>query len=149
MRFQMTTKWKSWLIGLAALGLSGCGGSGGSTDVIGFFSTGQVKAQSGSSTVGFYAASRFAEQVSFGTNPALVEEIRQKGYEKWIDDQFKLPVSQIDVTPFLGYIEPMPPALNSLYQKSFPNFSKFKTNKPQALTQLIQSYHWLFYPMVF
>jgi len=64
MRFQMTTKWKSWLIGLAALGLSGCGGSGGSTDVIGFFSTGQVKAQSGSSTVGFYAASRFAEQVS-------------------------------------------------------------------------------------
>ena len=76
MRFQMTTKWKAWLIGLAALGLSGCGGSGGSTDVVGFFSTGQVKAQSGSSTVGFYAASRFAEQVSFGTNPALVEDMR-------------------------------------------------------------------------
>ena len=121
MRFQMTTKWKSWLIGLAALGLSGCGGSGGSTDVIGFFSTGQVKAQSGSSTVGFYAASRFAEQVSFGPNPALVEEIRQKGYEKWIDDQFKLPVSQIDPTPFLAFADPMPQELERLYEKSYPN----------------------------
>ena len=103
MRFQMINKWKSWLIGFAALVLSACGGSGSSNDVLGFFSTGQVKSQAGSNTVGFYAASRFAEQVSFGTSPALVEEIRLKGFEKWIDDQFKLPVSQIDITPFLGY----------------------------------------------
>ena len=142
MRFQMTTKWKSWLIGLAALGLSGCGGSGGSTDVIGFFSTGQVKAQSASGTVGFYAASRFAEQVSFGTNPALVEEIRQKGYEKWIDDQFKLPVSQMDVTPFLGYIEPISPSLWNVYQKSYPNFSlnapdQLRTRLAWSLSQFI------------
>ena len=60
MHFQMTIKWKAWLVGLAALGLSGCGGSGGSTDVIGYFSTGQVKAQSASGTVGFYAASASA-----------------------------------------------------------------------------------------
>jgi uncharacterized protein (DUF1800 family) len=80
-----------------------------------------VKAQSASGTVGFYAASRFAEQVSFGTNPALVEEIRQKGYEKWIDDQFKLPVSQIDPTPFLAFADPMPQNLERLYEKSYPN----------------------------
>ena len=28
MHFQMTSKWKAWLVGLAALGLIGCGGSG-------------------------------------------------------------------------------------------------------------------------
>lgn len=142
MRFQKTIAWKTWLLGFATLALSGCGGSGSSNDVLGFFSTGQVKSQAGSNTVGTYAASRFAEQVSFGTSPALVEEIRQKGFEKWIDDQFKLPVSQIDTTPFLGYVEPVPQYLNALYQKSFPNFAlsspdQLRTRLTWSLSQFI------------
>ena len=51
------------------------------------------------SKVSFYAASRFAEQVSFGATPALVAEIQAKGYEKWIDDQFALPIVPIDIKP--------------------------------------------------
>jgi uncharacterized protein (DUF1800 family) len=142
MPFQMTTKLKTWLIGLAAFGLSGCGGSGSSGELLGFFSTGQVAPQIGNATVGFYAASRFAEQVSLGATPALVEEIRQKGYEKWIDDQFKLPVSQIDPTPFLGYVDPVPSALNTLYQKTYPNFAlnapdQLRTRLAWSLSQFI------------
>ena len=142
MPFQMTTKLKTWLIGLAAFGLTGCGGSGSSGELLGFFSTGQVAPQIGNATVGFYAASRFAEQVSLGATPALVEEIRQKGYEKWIDDQFKLPVSQIDPTPFLGYVDPVPSALNTLYQKTYPNFAlnapdQLRTRLAWSLSQFI------------
>ena len=94
MPFQMTTKLKTWLIGLAAFGLTGCGGSGSSGELLGFFSTGQVAPQIGNATVGFYAASRFAEQVSLGATPALVEEIGCR-FESQIQDhrlhQIRLP----------------------------------------------------------
>jgi uncharacterized protein (DUF1800 family) len=46
--------------------------------------------------VTFYAASRFAEQATFGPTPALVAEIRAKGFEAWIDDQFALPLEPLD-----------------------------------------------------
>ena len=62
-------------------------------------SAGQVAAPAAASKVSFYAASRFAEQVSFGATPALVAEIQAKGYEKWIDDQFALPIVPIDIKP--------------------------------------------------
>ena len=62
-------------------------------------SAGQVAAPAAASKVSFYAASRFAEQVSFGATPALVAEIQAKGIEKWIDDQFALPVVPIDIKP--------------------------------------------------
>ena len=50
-------------------------------------------------SVSHFAAARFAEQVSFGANPALVSEIESKGFSRWIDDQFALPVSKIDASP--------------------------------------------------
>jgi uncharacterized protein (DUF1800 family) len=62
-------------------------------------SAGQVALAATSAKVSFYAASRFAEQVSFGPTPALVAEIQAKGFEKWIDDQFALPVTAIDIKP--------------------------------------------------
>jgi hypothetical protein len=51
MPIQITNHWKTWLIGFATLGLSACGGNGNSNDVLGYFSTGQVKSQTGNSTV--------------------------------------------------------------------------------------------------
>ena len=62
-------------------------------------SAGQVAGPAAASRVSFYAASRFAEQVSFGATPALVAEVQAKGYEKWIDDQFALPIVPIDIKP--------------------------------------------------
>lgn len=61
-------------------------------------SSGQVSNKT-ATTVSHYAAARFADQVSFGATPELVAEIEQKGFAKWIDDQFALPVSKIDPSP--------------------------------------------------
>jgi len=54
-------------------------------------SGGQV-ASPASPKVSFHAASRFAEQASFGPTPALVAELQAKGFERWIDEQMALPV---------------------------------------------------------
>ena len=89
-------------------------------------SAGQVApAASGAAApqVSFYAASRFAEQASFGPTPALVAEIRSKGFAKWIDDQFALPASQIDPTPFLAFVDPAPDADWRLYLSQFPSMA--------------------------
>ncbi|MBH9552058.1 DUF1800 domain-containing protein [Inhella gelatinilytica] len=53
--------------------------------------------------VSFYAASRFAEQASFGPTPALVEELRTKGFEQWIDEQFALAPTLMDPAPIQIY----------------------------------------------
>jgi uncharacterized protein (DUF1800 family) len=65
-------------------------------------SSGQVSNQA-STAVTPYAAARFADQVSFGATPALLAEIQAKGFSKWIDDQFALPISKIDASPFKVY----------------------------------------------
>ena len=62
-------------------------------------SAGQVAPASTAPKVSFYAASRFAEQASFGPTPALVAELQAKGFDAWIDEQFALPASTIDPTP--------------------------------------------------
>jgi uncharacterized protein (DUF1800 family) len=48
----------------------------------------------------YYAASRFAEQASFGPTPALIEELRTKGFAQWIDEQLALPPSKVDPDKF-------------------------------------------------
>ena len=60
-------------------------------------SAGQVAPTSAAPKASFYAASRFAEQVSFGPTPALVAELQAKGFEAWIDEQMALPASKLDV----------------------------------------------------
>ncbi len=47
--------------------------------------------------VTYYAASRFAEQASFGATPELVSELQAKGFEAWIEEQMALSVLPIDV----------------------------------------------------
>lgn len=89
-----------WTVMALAAGLAGCGGGSaptGSTETASL-SSGQV-APAAATKVSFYAASRFAEQVSFGPTPALVAELRAKGFEKWIDEQFALAAVPIDMKP--------------------------------------------------
>lgn len=93
----------------ALLVLASCGGSGPAADVAPQASAGQVATAGGAARVSFYAASRFAEQASFGPTPALVAEIQAKGYERWIDAQFALPPSQIDPRPAYLNGNPIPP----------------------------------------
>ncbi len=126
-----------------ALGISACGGGRSSEGVAASSaSAGQVAAINTSAQVGHYAASRFAEQASFGPTPALVAEIRQKGYEKWIDEQFALPATLINLTPYLGFVDPTPLAESQAYNAAFPTLAiaapdQLRSRVTLALSQFI------------
>ncbi len=89
-------------------------------------SSGQVAPAAAAAKVSFFAASRFAEQVSFGATPALVAEIQAKGFEKWIDDQMALPQVAIDIKPAeavyaFGQNVQVPPEIWQYLQRQFGN----------------------------
>lgn len=105
-RFQSAVAWMGPLV-LLATALAGCGGGTGvgskdESTAAPSNSAGQV-ANGGNYKVSHYAASRFAEQASFGPTPALVQEIRTKGIEKWIDDQFALQPSLVEMKVLENY----------------------------------------------
>jgi uncharacterized protein (DUF1800 family) len=77
---------------LLLIGCSGSDPTGAS------LSSGQAQGTK-SYLVSHYAASRFAEQASMGPSPELVESIRNKGFEPWIDEQFALPPTQLPKVP--------------------------------------------------
>ena len=89
----------------AAALLAACGGGGSGAPpaaapaAVPSPSAGQVAPPAAAQQLTFYAASRLADQASFGATPALVAEIRAKGAERWIDEQFALPLQPMDVTP--------------------------------------------------
>ena len=70
-------------------------------------SDGQVSAVVNTpNALGFYAASRFLEQASWGPTPQSVAEVRQLGFSAWIDKQLAIPATLsnppsyvIDYTP--------------------------------------------------
>ena len=64
-------------------------------------SSGQVAPAAPAPKVSFYAASRFAEQATFGPTPTLIAELQAKGFEKWIDEQLALPARDLD----LGWVD--------------------------------------------
>ena len=89
-------------------------------------SRGQVAPAAAAAKVSFFAASRFAEQVSFGATPALVAEIQAKGFEKWIDDQMALPLVAIDMRPAeavyaYGFNDQPPQELRQYLDRQFGN----------------------------
>jgi uncharacterized protein (DUF1800 family) len=80
---------------LLAMCLWGCGdpkntASVATTDVFSN-SDGQVTPIDTSSSLGFYAASRFLEQASWGPTPQSVAEVRRLGFSAWIDKQLAYP----------------------------------------------------------
>jgi uncharacterized protein (DUF1800 family) len=70
-------------------------------------STGQVGAGK-AYKASYYAAARFAEQATFGPTPALVEELRTKGFAQWIDEQFAQPLVLLDAGPTANFSIPTP-----------------------------------------
>lgn len=85
-------------------------------------SKGQVAAPAAAARVSFYAAARFAEQASFGPTPALIAELQAKGFERWIDEQFALQASQIDIAPY-GFVDPTPQADWDRFHGEFPTLA--------------------------
>ncbi len=148
----MTTT-RSLILGLLAVGLAACGGgrtgaeaeataSVPSTEAAATPSAGQVAAPVAVAQVSFYAASRFAEQASFGPTPALVADVRSKGFDKWIDDQFALSASQIDTSTFQSFIDPTPNDEWDRYRIAFPKMAigaadQLRSRVTLALSQFI------------
>jgi uncharacterized protein (DUF1800 family) len=85
-------------------------------------SSGQVAAAK-SYKVSYYAAARFAEQTTFGPTPALIEELRTKGFAQWIDEQLALPAKVIDVAPVNITDRNLTPEENAYYRVTFGNLA--------------------------
>lgn len=102
--FRLPRPTRAWLIPAVLALIAGCSRDAGESPAPAQFSasSGQVQ-PAASKAVSYYAAARFADQVSFGATPALVAEIQAKGFERWIDEQFALPPSKIDLTPIVNY----------------------------------------------
>ncbi|MGG7606966.1 DUF1800 domain-containing protein [Massilia sp. BKSP1R2A-1] len=102
--FRLPRPARAWLIPAVLAVIAGCSRDAGESPAPAQFSasSGQVQ-PAASKAVSYYAAARFADQVSFGATPALVAEIQAKGFERWIDEQFALPPSKIDLTPIVNY----------------------------------------------
>jgi len=90
----------TWLAAATAIALAGCG----SGDRDRSLPTSGTEASAGQVTsqapvqVSFHAASRFAEQASFGPTPELVAELQAKGFERWLDEQMALPLTPLPQT---------------------------------------------------
>ena len=102
--FRLPRPTRAWLIPAILALIAGCGRDAGEAPAPAQFSasSGQVQ-PAAAKAVSYYAAARFADQVSFGATPSLVAEIQAKGFERWIDEQFALPVSKIDLGPISNY----------------------------------------------
>jgi uncharacterized protein (DUF1800 family) len=102
--FRLPRPARAWLIPAVLALIAGCSRDAGESPAPAQFSasSGQVQ-PAASKAVSYYAAARFADQVSFGATPALVAEIQAKGFERWIDEQYALPPSKIDLTPIVNY----------------------------------------------
>lgn len=113
-------------LSLVLTGLVACGGGGRGDSAGGESSVpsgGQVAAPGTVGKVSYFAASRFAEQASFGPTPALVERVQALGFEKWIDEQFAITPSQIDLAPYLDFTDPPPQAQMQRYFGEFANLA--------------------------
>jgi len=100
---------------LVAMLLFSCSGDGerppgGQGSASPSFSSGQVSPKQ-TQPISVYAANRFAEQATFGPNGALVAELRQLGFSRWIDQQLQLKATPVDLSPFIGFPDPEPPTV--------------------------------------
>ena len=105
-------------------------------------STGQVAALQSAPAATYYAAARFAEQTTFGAHPATVAEIRTKGFAKWIDDQFALPASELDLAPVMSFADPAPDDHWQYYRSAFPKLAisapdQLRVRVTWALSQVV------------
>jgi uncharacterized protein (DUF1800 family) len=106
---------RAWLIPAVLLLAAGCSRDANQPAEGFSASAGQVKPVV-SSPVTRYAAARFADQVSFGATPELVAAIQAKGFERWIDEQYALPVSRIDTSPIVNYDSQIPALSDKAYR---------------------------------
>ncbi|MCD2514791.1 DUF1800 domain-containing protein [Massilia sp. G4R7] len=99
-------------------------------------SSGQVQ-PARANAVTYYAAARFADQVSFGATPALIADIQARGFEGWIDSQYALPASIIDTSPIVNYDSQIPALGHQAYQYAHRQLYASFLNAPDQLRRRV------------
>lgn len=84
-------------------------------------STGQVAGVSAPLAATHYAASRLAEQATFGPSPQVVADIRRLGVQRWIDEQLALPATALDLSYTEGFPDLVSDTVRMSYETLFPN----------------------------
>jgi len=123
-----------WCAMIGLMLMFGCSGetpTSTSSAISPSFSSGQV-APTNISTITIYAASRFAEQATFGPTPELIAALRSSGLEPWLEAQLATRPSSLDVTPFLGFPDPEPQALGLLRARLFSDFALSASDQLRA-----------------
>jgi uncharacterized protein (DUF1800 family) len=136
--FRLSRPTWAWLIPAILVLIAGCSRDAGEPPAPAQFSasSGQVQPAT-AKAVSYYAAARFADQVSFGATPALVAEIQAKGFERWIDEQFALPVSKIDLSPIANYDSQIRDQSDSAYRYSNSQLYASFLNAPDQLRRRV------------
>jgi uncharacterized protein (DUF1800 family) len=136
--FRLSRPTWAWLIPAILVLIAGCSRDAGEPPAPAQFSasSGQVQPAT-AKAVSYYAAARFADQVSFGATPALVAEIQTKGFERWIDEQFALPVSKIDLSPIANYDSQIREQSDSAYRYSNSQLYASFLNAPDQLRRRV------------
>ncbi len=91
-------------LGIAAFALVGCSGGFEDTKPKASFvgAEGQVTvADTSPENATAYAAARFLEQASWGPTPESITEVQRLGISGWIDDQIKLPATQLNAPNYV------------------------------------------------
>ncbi|MBC3874028.1 DUF1800 domain-containing protein [Undibacterium sp. LX15W] len=122
---------------LLCVGLMSCGQRARLDETTSKTSTGQVSNKP-STTVTYYAAARFADQVSFGATPALIDEISKLGFEGWIDAQMALPVTNSAIPrSYLNYKETDNAAVSALDNYTHEVYWQRVLGAPDQLRQRV------------
>jgi len=114
--------------GLAVIQVRNPDGSGTSLQV--------VEVEVPNARVSARAAGRFLEQASWGPSPDSILEVRQKGFEAWIDQQFALPISDYPEVPIEDTRQSLLPAQRRFFYNAIQEPDQLRQRMAFALHQI-------------
>jgi uncharacterized protein (DUF1800 family) len=82
------------------------------------------------------AAGRFLEQASWGPTPETVVEVRQAGFQRWIDEQFAMPPSGYDDAPESNDQQSVAPLQRRFFYNAFNGPDQLRQRLAFALHQI-------------
>ncbi len=82
------------------------------------------------------AAARFLEQASWGPTPDSILDVRQKGFEAWIEEQFALPASDYPEPPVENDRQSLLPAQRRFFYNAIQEQDQLRQRLAFALHQI-------------
>lgn len=137
------------LLGIGVVTLAGCSGGFEDTKPKASFvgAEGQVTVvETPPENATAYAAARFLEQASWGPTPEAVAEVQRLGISAWIDQQIKLPATQLNAPNYVIDFDDFNQAQADLARNWFPR--RFYDSAIGGQDQLRQRVSWALFNFV-